>query len=138
MMRRALAAIPFMLAAAAQAAAPDPMQYGRAYMAEGDYAAAAQSFSDALRANPADPVALNNLAVAKAAAGDYLTALDYLLRAQKLAPADAIIRDNLAHLRQWAKNAGGTATAADSPDAPQVEPPPLWPLPPGRRGSVNN
>lgn len=138
MMRRLLAILSFALASDASAAAPDPMQYGRAYLAEGDYAAAVQSFADALRANPADPVALNNLAVAKAAAGDYLTALDYLTRAQKLAPADAVIRDNLAHLQQWAKDASDTGAATENRIPSNIEPPAPWPLSPGRRSSANN
>lgn len=89
------------------ASAADLMQYGRAYLAEGDNAAAVQSYSEAVRLNPFDPVAHNNLAVAKAASGDYQSALDLLTRAVKLAPNRVDIRDNLSQLQSWMDRDGG-------------------------------
>lgn len=90
-----------LLLLAFNAQAKDAMEYGRAYMAEGDHAAAAQSYSEALKINPFDPVAHNNLAVAKAAQGDYQTAMDLLVRAVKLAPKRQDIRDNLNRMQSW-------------------------------------
>lgn len=128
-MKRCLALMLMWVAAAAAAAAapPDPMQYGRAYLAEGDNAAAVKSFAEALRLNPADAAALNNLGVAKAAAGDYQAALDLLTRARKLAPTRADIKENLDQLLAWtrhygAANAGQTANLS----ALTPEPPALW------------
>ena len=89
------------LLVAAPALAVDLQQYGRAYLAEGDSAAAVQSYGELVRQNPFDPVALNNMAVAKAAAGDYQSALDMLQRAQRLAPQRLDIRDNLNQLQAW-------------------------------------
>jgi tetratricopeptide (TPR) repeat protein len=89
------------------AAAQDQMQYGRAYLAEGDNAAAARSYREELDINPFDPVAYNNLAVAKAAQGDYQTALDLLQRAVQLAPKRADIRENLYRLRTWMAQGDG-------------------------------
>ena len=98
------------------AEAQDQMQYGRAYLAEGDNAAAVRSYSQALDLNPFDPVAHNNLAVAKAAQGDYQTALDLLQRAVQLAPKRADIRDNLYRLRTWmARGDGVRSQAIDKP-----------------------
>jgi tetratricopeptide (TPR) repeat protein len=87
----------------ARSQAVDLQQYGRAYLAEGDSAAAIQSYGELVRQNPFDPVALNNLATAKAAAGDYQAALDLLTRAVRLAPQRADIRDNLKQLEAWQK-----------------------------------
>ncbi len=96
---------------AANAYAVDSMQYGRAYLAEGDNAAAVRSYSQALDLNPFDPVAHNNLAVAKAAQGDYQGAMDLLQRAVKLAPQRADIRDNLNRLRDWMSHDNGVHNA---------------------------
>lgn len=116
-----------------QSFARDPMQYGRAYLAEGDSAASAQSYTEALRLNPFDPVALNNLAVAKAAAGDYQTARDLLLRAARLAPKRDDIQLNLAHLQSWMETYGSAVapakrlpTALPGVAAVLPEPPALW------------
>ena len=46
---------------------------GRRNMAEGDIESAERRFAEALEINPFDPVALNNLAAAKAEQGDYQT-----------------------------------------------------------------
>lgn len=121
--------------AAGPASARDMMQYGRAYLAEGDNAAAVQSYTEGLRLNPFDPVALNNLAVAKAAAGDYQAARDLLVRAEKLAPNRADIRENLASLQSWMESYGGVPgallqrPALNLPRTAAVlpEPPALWP-----------
>ncbi len=119
----------------------DMMQYGRAYLAEGDNAAAVQSYSDLLRLNPFDPVALNNLAVAKAAAGDYRAAFDLLTRAVRLVPNRVDIRENLANLQKWMDSYSGVPNpmlerprlVVPRPAAMLNEPPALWPAP--RKGS---
>ncbi len=48
-----------------------------------------------------DPVALNNLAVAKAKQGDLAGALNLLERAKKLTPKSEAVAENLQHLRDW-------------------------------------
>lgn len=128
------AILPALLAAvlALPALAADPMQYGRAYLAEGEPVAAAQSYSQALKVNPFDAVALNNLAVAKAAAGDYQSARDLLARAQRIAPTRADIRANLNSLEQWMDSYGGAPPVRRAPPPRSAailpEPPPPWPL----------
>jgi tetratricopeptide (TPR) repeat protein len=122
----------------AAAATPNLNQYGRAYLAEGDNAAAAQSYSELVRLNPFDPVALNNMAVAKAAAEDYQSAAELLTRAVRLAPHRADIRENLSNLQSWQDSYSNVALApatsattsarAQEPRAPALlpQPPPLW------------
>lgn len=119
--------------------AVDLQQYGRAYLAEGDSAAAVQSYSELVRQNPFDPVALNNMAVAKAAAGDYQSALEMLQRAQRLAPQRLDIRDNLNQLQSWLQQNHTIAVTSKLPASRFVgssaatilpEPPPLWSPPP--------
>jgi tetratricopeptide (TPR) repeat protein len=144
-MKRCLALMLMWAAVAGIAAAvsppppPDPMQYGRAYLAEGDNAAAVKSFAEAQRLNPADAAALNNLAVAKAAAGDYQAALDLLTRARKLAPNRADIKENLDKLQAWTRNYG--AANAGQPAnvaAPAPEPPALWVEAPQQNTNTRN
>jgi tetratricopeptide (TPR) repeat protein len=94
------------------AQAQEAMKYGRAYLAEGDNAAAARSYSEQLNLNPFDAVAHNNLAVAKAAQGDYQSAMDLLQRAVKLAPNRADISDNLRRLQSWMSQENAVQTAA--------------------------
>jgi tetratricopeptide (TPR) repeat protein len=79
----------------------DPALYGRAYLAEGDHAGAIENYQEAARVNPFDPVALNNLAVARAAAGDYQSALDLLARANKMAANRPDIAENYRQLQSW-------------------------------------
>ena len=112
-----------------QAQAQDQMQYGRVYLAEGDNAAAVRSYSDALDLNPFDPVAHNNLAVAKAAQGDYQAAMDLLQRAVKLAPKRADIRDNLYRLRDWMNQDNGVNKQTVSRPVWQKVPRDFPPLP---------
>jgi tetratricopeptide (TPR) repeat protein len=118
--------------------AADAQQYGRAWLAEGDSAAAVQSYAELVRQNPFDPVALNNMAVAKAAAGDYQSALELLSRAAKIAPQRQDIRDNLSHLQAWQQQTHSVKLGPDLPatrphavggagSAIWPEPPPLWP-----------
>ncbi|RJF92425.1 tetratricopeptide repeat protein [Noviherbaspirillum saxi] len=116
------------LASSSSWAAPsDPMQHGRAYVAEGEYPAAAKSYEEALRLNPNSAVVFNNLAVAKAAEGDYQSAIELLTRAQKLAPNRTDIRENLANLHEWIKRYGNASDASDSTmSATLQEPPALW------------
>jgi tetratricopeptide (TPR) repeat protein len=122
----------------------DMMQYGRAYLAEGDNVAAVQSFTDLLKQNPFDPVALNNLAVAKAAIGDYRAALDLLKRAERLAPNRQDIRENLSSLQSWMEKNDGVAIAmmerprfiAPRTEAVLAEPPALWPTPARKAGAT--
>jgi tetratricopeptide (TPR) repeat protein len=120
--------------------AADLQQYGRAWLAEGDSQAAVQSYGELVRQNPFDPVALNNMAVAKAAVGDYQTALEMLTRATKLAPQRLDIRDNLNQLQSWLQqnhsiNLASKLPAARTGSASAAtiwpEPPPLWPAPAG-------
>lgn len=124
---------------------------GRRNMAEGDIEGAERRFADALEINPFDPVALNNLAAAKAEQGDYHTALELLERAERLAPESADIAANLARLRGWVNYYAGNelhpAARIAVPEARMTEglpppPPALWEparvqqrivLPPGER-----
>lgn len=124
---------------------------GRRNMAEGDVATAERRFAEALEINPFDPVALNNLAAAKAEQGDYHTALELLERAERLAPQSADIAANLARLRGWVNYYAGNelhpAARIAVPQARMTEglpppPPALWEptrsqprivLPPGER-----
>ncbi len=117
------------------AQAVDLQQYGRAYLAEGNSAGAIQSYTELVRQNPFDPVALNNMAIAKAAAGDYQSALDLLTRAARLAPQRADIRENLTQLQGWQQQThsislnpinGKSAAARTSRAGILPEPPPLW------------
>lgn len=133
-MKRALTLIAALHLIAIPAFARDMMQYGRAYLAEGDNAAAVKSYGEVLRLNPFDPVALNNLAVAKAAVGDYQAARELLNRAAKLAPNRADIRENQTSLQSWMDSYGGAPNA--SIERPRLilprsaaalpEPPALW------------
>lgn len=132
-----------LLAAPLSHAAPDAQQYGRAYLAEGEHQAATQSFNEALKINPFDPVLLNNLAVARAAQGDYQSALDLLQRAVRLAPRRSDIASNLRQLQGWleaygrpmnADPSGVSGSRLPAPSRPLLatapllpEPPPLWP-----------
>ncbi len=107
---------------------PDPAQDGRTFLAEGDSAAAVKNYTEVLRLTPFDPVVLNNMGVAKAAAGDYQAALDFFTQANSRAPHRRDIKENLDHLQAWVKSYFGAppvpgAIAGDY--AP--EPPPLWP-----------
>lgn len=110
----------------------------RAYLAEGDPAGAAERYQEQVRINPFDPVALNNLAVARAAGGDYQTALELLQRAARLAPKRRDIAANLANLQHWldhdrdriAAPSASPLLAAPGAAVPP-EPPPLWRAPAG-------
>ena len=124
------------------ASAVDLQQYGRAYLAEGDSNAAVQSYGELVRQNPFDPVALNNMAVAKAAAGDYQSALEMLTRAARLAPQRLDIRENLTQLQGWLQQNHSIALTSTLPAARNSfagaatilpEPPPLWPAPAAAR-----
>ena len=125
------------LPALLQAQTRDPALYGRAYLAEGDTAGAIENYQEAAKINPFDPVALNNLAVARAAAGDYQAALDLLAKAIKLSPGRTDIAENHRQLQSWMNDQlrGGTTTFVRKPlvtqPSPQnfgiaSEPPPLW------------
>lgn len=76
----------------------------RESLAQGDVAAAAAGFAEAVNVNPFDPIALNNLAVAKTEAGEFHEALGLLERASRLAPQNSEIAANLARLRSWNQN----------------------------------
>ncbi len=127
--------------------AVDLQQYGRAYLAEGDSTAAVHSYGELVRQNPFDPVALNNMAVAKAAAGDYQSALDMLQRAQRLAPQRLDIRDNLTQLQNWLQQHHTIPVASKLPAARPLgssaatilpEPPPLWSPPASASSSTSS
>ncbi|MDB5970708.1 MAG: Tetratricopeptide repeat-containing protein [Hydrocarboniphaga sp.] len=104
-------------------------------LANGDIAGAAAGFGQAVDTNPFDPIALNNLAVAKTEAGDFHTALELLERAERLAPQNTEVAANLARLRSWNQNYamqdGSTLGQAGVPTGTTFknlppEPPPLW------------
>lgn len=119
-----------LLSSLAMATSPDPLPSGRHVLAEGDATAAVKIYAESLRLNPFDPVALNNMGVAKAAAGDYQAALDYFLQANSRAPHRRDIKENLENLQTWVKSYLGVSTmtgAALNDFAP--EPPALWPAP---------
>ncbi|MEN9868841.1 MAG: Tetratricopeptide repeat [Pseudomonadota bacterium] len=126
-----------MALASVSALAADLQQYGRAYLAEGNSAAAVQSYGELVRQNPFDPVALNNMAIAKAAAGDYQSALELLTRAARLAPQRSDIRENLTQLQSWQQQThsitlnpvGQAGSTRPRNHALLPEPPPLWPQP---------
>ncbi len=108
----------------------------RSAYARGDSARASAALNEAVRLNPFDPVALNNLAVNYAATGDYQNAVALLERAQRLAPNRPDIVNNLANLKAWmaqdSQFATGTRTAVPQalnfPRAEDTPPelPPLW------------
>jgi len=133
-MGKLLALFVITLSAAATAGAQELPRNGSAYLAEGDNVAAAKSYTDLLRLNPFDPVALNNLAVAKAAAGDYQAAVSLLTRSAKLAPDRTDIRENLVRMQRWMATYGGAGLASIERPRQRVvrsgavlpEPPPLW------------
>lgn len=101
-------------------------------MAEGETERAEQSFERALEVNPFDPVALNNLAVAKAEQGQFHEATAMLERASKLQPDNAEIAANLARLRGYVQGyaMAGVDPAGQSPTtiSGNLPPPPpaLW------------
>jgi hypothetical protein len=73
----------------------------RTSFARGEAARASDTLQATSKANPFDPVALNNLAVTQAAQGDYLNAITSLERAYRLAPSRADIASNLKNLQLW-------------------------------------
>lgn len=104
---------------------------GRQGMAEADPLKAEFNFERALEVNPFDPIALNNLAVAKAERGQFYEAMALLERAAKLAPDNSAVIANLARLRGYVQS---YATAGIEP-APAARstmgalppaPPALW------------
>jgi tetratricopeptide (TPR) repeat protein len=121
------------LAQSAPSPAVEPMQAGRDLMASGDARAAAQRFDEALRLAPNDPVALNNLATARAALGDYTSALGLLREALAQAPGRDDIRTNYDVLQHWlASRSAIVLESANEDAAPLPEGaastvvPPLW------------
>ena len=107
----------------------------RAAYARGDNARASATLNEAVRLNPFDPVALNNLAVNYAAQGDYQNAIALLERALRLAPNRPDIVNNLANLKAWmaqdsqfAIGSRGAPQALNFPRAEDSPPefPPLW------------
>lgn len=104
---------------------------GRQGMAEADPLKAVFNFERALEVNPFDPIALNNLAVAKAERGQFYEAMALLERAGRLAPDNSAVIANLARLRGYVQS---YATAGVEPAAPAARsrsalppaPPPLW------------
>ena len=110
----------------------------RSAFATGDNTRAAAALSEAVRLNPFDPVALNNLAVNYAAQGDYQNAVALLERAQRLAPNRTDIVNNLANLKAWmaqdAQFSLGSRSAPQALNFPRAEDtppnlPPLWAQP---------
>jgi tetratricopeptide (TPR) repeat protein len=76
----------------------------RSDLASGNVEGAEAGFEQAVDVNPFDPIALNNLAVAKTEAGQFHEALALLQRAERLAPQNNEIAANLARLRAWNQN----------------------------------
>ncbi|HEX4870768.1 MAG TPA: tetratricopeptide repeat protein [Nevskiaceae bacterium] len=120
-------------------AAPAYDQQGLQSMAAGDPAQAQSRFMEALEVNPFDPVALNNLAVAKSEQGRFHEATELLERAAKLAPGNTEVAANLARMRNWTQNYAlineqmavgedGQPVAAPAVRSERLppEPPPLW------------
>ena len=108
---------------------------GRQGMAEGDPMKAEFNFERALEVNPFDPIALNNLAVAKAERGQFYEAMSMLERAAKLAPDNSEVIANLARLRGYVQSyatAGVDATPVAKSFAGN-----LPPVPPSLWGSVS-
>ncbi|MDP3859612.1 MAG: tetratricopeptide repeat protein [Stagnimonas sp.] len=101
-------------------------------MAEGNTGQAELDFEKALEVNPFDPLALNNLAVAKAEQGQFHEATAMLERAAKLQPDNAEIAANLARLRGYVQ---GYAMAGVSPAAQNSMSGPLPPAPPALWGT---
>lgn len=105
---------------------------GRQSLAQGLPERAAYQFEEALKVNPFDPVALNNLAVAKAEQEDYHVAVELLSRAARLAPDDVEIAANLARLRNWVNSEALSGVDSDDrngqADLSALPPPPpeLW------------
>ncbi|SDV47838.1 tetratricopeptide repeat protein [Chitinasiproducens palmae] len=112
----------------------DPLEAGRQQMAAGDLAGAQRSFTQAVQASPGDPVALNNLATARAANGDYRSAIALLESALAAAPGRADIAENLRRLRGWVsrhaavslESPAENADADADPHAADAPLPPLW------------
>lgn len=103
---------------------------GRQGMAEADPLKAVFNFERALEVNPFDPIALNNLAVAKAERGQFYEAMALLERAAKLAPDNSAVIANLARLRGYVQSYATAgveppSTATRSSTLPPA-PPPLW------------
>jgi tetratricopeptide (TPR) repeat protein len=107
----------------------------RKSLAQGDIAGAEAGFGQAVDVNPFDPIALNNLAVAKTEAGQFHEALELLQRAERLAPQNTEVAANLARLRSWNQNYamqdGSTLGAENAPPSNTFKnlpppPPPLW------------
>jgi len=127
-------------ASASSTAAESPTGAANRLMAQGSVDQAAQVLEEALKVNPFDPVALNNLAVAKVENQQYNEALSLLERAAHLAPDNTEIVANLARLRTWVRNyaligalppassQAGTPTGATSLAGNGLPPPPpaLW------------
>lgn len=75
----------------------------RSNLAAGDTEAARSNFEQALKVNPFDAVALNNLAVTMVAQGQYFEAQGLLERAARLAPENFEIAANLSRLQEWTR-----------------------------------
>lgn len=112
------------------AVAQDWNNRARSDMARGNLDAAESNLRQALEVNPFDPVALNNLAVAKAEQGDYHSSLDLLERAYELAPNHPDIQLNLTRMRGWVMTYAGNETRSKSNDWGRTglppSPPPAW------------
>jgi tetratricopeptide (TPR) repeat protein len=106
----------------------------RTSFARGETMRASDTLQATSKANPFDPVALNNLAVTQAAQGDYLNAVASLERAYRLAPNRADIASNLKNLQLWigqsniSVNSGRPASPLIFPRAEDLPPevPALW------------
>jgi tetratricopeptide (TPR) repeat protein len=93
----------------------------RSSLARGETVRAVDTLQATSKANPFDPVALNNLAVTQAAQGDYLNAVASLERAYRLAPTRSDIASNLRNLQIWIGQSH-TSTNINRPISPLIFP----------------
>lgn len=93
-----------------------------------------QRYQEDLSTNPFDPIALNNLAVARAEQGDIYAAEDMLQRATRLAPNNLEIKRNLTRVLQWQEVQSSEFVPPRGYEVPEgfgeqglpPPPPPLW------------
>ena len=82
---------------------PDWVASGMQSMEKKDYAVAIRIYTQALKANPFNADAANNLAVAFAAVQEYEAALKLFEQAVRLAPKRRDIASNLNSMREWSQ-----------------------------------
>ena len=96
---------------------------GMAHLEAKEYFRASVCFEKALRKNPNEPAALNNIAIAYMKLGQGEKALGFAERAAKVHPKSAEIRRTLAEIRK--KQSGGGESAKERLDKGEAASPPL-------------